>query len=153
VTPEGRASDADRNAVVERLMVAHAEGRLDIHEFEDRVSSALAAKTYGELEALTSDLPAPASTTGTRPSSTGTRRRRPPGWVHSVTGWRGQGVATFGMVAIDILNAPGNPLETPFQYPPNPWPLLVALPWAAVLMARAIRSRGRLVPSPAQPTS
>lgn len=63
------------------------------------------------------------------------------------------GAVSFGMVAIDILNAPGNPLETPFQYPLNPWPLLVALPWAAVLLARTLRLRGRLAPPPALPTS
>jgi hypothetical protein len=42
--PELRASDADREAVVERLRVAAIEGRLDAEELEARVSAAYAAR-------------------------------------------------------------------------------------------------------------
>jgi len=52
-----RASDADRDAVLDRLRVAHAEGRLDHEELTDRAGAALAARTIGELTALTADLP------------------------------------------------------------------------------------------------
>jgi hypothetical protein len=52
-----RASDADREAVVERLRSAAEEGRLDLAEFEERMASAYQAKTYGELAPLTADLP------------------------------------------------------------------------------------------------
>ena len=53
-----RASDADRESVVDRLRNAAAEGRLAAHELEHRVTAALTAKTYGELDATVADLPA-----------------------------------------------------------------------------------------------
>lgn len=56
--PELRASDADRDRVVERLRDAVAEGRLDMDEFEERLEAAYKSRTYAELEPLTRDLPA-----------------------------------------------------------------------------------------------
>lgn len=56
-----RASDADRELVVERLRHAAAEGRLFADELEERLGTALSAKTYGELDALVTDLPPSAS--------------------------------------------------------------------------------------------
>ena len=56
-----RASDADRNAVVDRLREAAGEGRLEPDELEERVAAALRARTYGELEWLVADLPAGAA--------------------------------------------------------------------------------------------
>jgi hypothetical protein len=53
-----RASDADRDAVAERLRQAAVEGRLEPHELEQRLHTALRARTYGELEGLLGDLPA-----------------------------------------------------------------------------------------------
>ncbi|MGW7331497.1 DUF1707 SHOCT-like domain-containing protein, partial [Streptomyces sp. NPDC054840] len=57
--PELRASDADRDRVVERLRDAVAEGRLDMEEFEERLDAVYRSRTYAELEPLTRDLPAP----------------------------------------------------------------------------------------------
>ncbi|MEU2246957.1 DUF1707 domain-containing protein [Streptomyces sp. NPDC019224] len=51
-----RASDADREAVVEQLREAAAEGRIDLDELNERLELALTAKTYGELVPLTDDL-------------------------------------------------------------------------------------------------
>ncbi|MEU6894234.1 DUF1707 domain-containing protein [Streptomyces sp. NPDC046557] len=56
--PQLRASDADRERVVERLRDAVAEGRLDMEEFEERLDAAYRSRTYAELEPLTRDLPA-----------------------------------------------------------------------------------------------
>jgi Domain of unknown function (DUF1707) len=53
-----RASDADRDAVAERLRQAAVEGRLDADELEQRLHRALRAKTYGDLNRLLGDLPA-----------------------------------------------------------------------------------------------
>ena len=58
-----RASDAERSATVDILRRHHAEGRLDTTELEERIERCYAAKTRGELDALTADLP-------------GSRRRR-----------------------------------------------------------------------------
>jgi hypothetical protein len=53
-----RASDADREAVAERLRQAAVEGRLEPDELEERLHSALRSRTYGDLRLLLSDLPA-----------------------------------------------------------------------------------------------
>jgi hypothetical protein len=53
-----RASDADRDAVAERLRQAAIEGRLDPDELEQRLHIALRARTYGDLDRLLRDLPA-----------------------------------------------------------------------------------------------
>jgi Domain of unknown function (DUF1707)/Domain of unknown function (DUF4190) len=54
-----RASDADREATVERLRVAGIEGRLDSDELEERIESAYAARWCSELEGLTLDVTPP----------------------------------------------------------------------------------------------
>jgi Domain of unknown function (DUF1707) len=53
-----RAAHEDRDQVVEVLRVAAGDGRLTAEELDDRVGAALTARTYGELAALVSDLPA-----------------------------------------------------------------------------------------------
>jgi hypothetical protein len=53
-----RAGDRDRDAVVQRLQEAFAEGRLDDEEFDQRTRAALTARLSTELAALTRDLPA-----------------------------------------------------------------------------------------------
>jgi hypothetical protein len=53
-----RASDADRDAVAERLRHAAVEGRLEPGELEERLHTALRARTYGDLDGLLGDLPA-----------------------------------------------------------------------------------------------
>jgi hypothetical protein len=52
-----RASDADREGMVELLRAHHLEGRLDASEFQARLERSLQAKTLGELRALSADLP------------------------------------------------------------------------------------------------
>ena len=47
--PTLRASDADRDAVAERLREAHAEGRLTVEEVGERLDATFAARTLGEL--------------------------------------------------------------------------------------------------------
>ncbi len=57
-----RVSDAERNAVAERLAAHYGDGRLDQAEFDERVSRAMAAKTRGDLDGLFDDLPDPEPT-------------------------------------------------------------------------------------------
>jgi hypothetical protein len=82
---EQRASDADRDRVIEVLQAAAADGRLDLDEFNDRMSAASKAKTFGELEPLTADLRGVAS--GDSPSNelviqvVGSSTRRSGKWV------------------------------------------------------------------------
>jgi Domain of unknown function (DUF1707) len=52
-----RVSDAERNAVAERLGAHYSDGRLDQAEFDERVGRAMSAKTRGDLDGLFDDLP------------------------------------------------------------------------------------------------
>lgn len=52
-----RASDSDRENVVEILRDAYSTGRLTMAEFDERTTAAFAARTWGELRQLTADLP------------------------------------------------------------------------------------------------
>jgi Domain of unknown function (DUF1707)/Cell wall-active antibiotics response 4TMS YvqF len=54
--PALRASDADRERVVELLRGAGGDGRLDVDELDERVSAVYASRTVAALEALTADL-------------------------------------------------------------------------------------------------
>lgn len=53
-----RASDAERDAAIERLSRAAGDGRLTLEEFSQRMEQATAAKTRAELSRLVADLPA-----------------------------------------------------------------------------------------------
>jgi uncharacterized protein DUF1707 len=55
-SPSLRASDADRDRVIELLRAAVADGRLDQAEFDERLEAALTARTIDALAPLTADL-------------------------------------------------------------------------------------------------
>ena len=52
-----RVSDAERQAVADRLAEHFSSGRLDQEEFDERVSRAMGAKTRADLNGLFDDLP------------------------------------------------------------------------------------------------
>ncbi|GFG74845.1 DUF1707 SHOCT-like domain-containing protein [Mycobacterium botniense] len=52
-----RAADTDRIQVAQLLTDAAAQGRLQLSEYEDRLTKAYAATTYEELDRLQADLP------------------------------------------------------------------------------------------------
>ncbi|AMO59777.1 protein of uncharacterised function (DUF1707) [Mycolicibacterium phlei] len=52
-----RAADTDRIQVAQLLTDAAAQGRLQLDEYEQRLTKAYAAQTYEELEKLSADLP------------------------------------------------------------------------------------------------
>jgi hypothetical protein len=52
-----RASDVDRDRVVEVLSMAYSEGRLSKDEYDGRLENALSARTYADLDQLVTDLP------------------------------------------------------------------------------------------------
>jgi hypothetical protein len=54
--PALRASDADRDRVIEHLRAAVADGRLDPVEFDERLDAVMAARTIDALAPLTADL-------------------------------------------------------------------------------------------------
>ena len=56
--PHLRAADTDRSAVAAVLGEHMAAGRLTLDEYDERLTRAYVARTFGELEELTADLPA-----------------------------------------------------------------------------------------------
>src|SRR3954451_19267210 len=57
--PALRASDADREAVAERLRVASVDGRIDSEELEERLSQVYAARWVGGLDRIVADVVPP----------------------------------------------------------------------------------------------
>jgi Domain of unknown function (DUF1707) len=62
-----RASDADRDRVINVLKTAFTEGRLTKDEYDTRVGQVFSARTYADLGAITSDLPVPRVRVAPRP--------------------------------------------------------------------------------------
>ena len=54
-----RAGDADRERTADELRRAHGDGRIDSDELAERIGRCYEARTFGDLERLTSDLVAP----------------------------------------------------------------------------------------------
>jgi hypothetical protein len=52
-----RVSDAERQSVADQLSQHFGDGRLDQAEFDERLSQAMNAKTYRDLDGLLTDLP------------------------------------------------------------------------------------------------
>ena len=87
-----RAGHADREQVIEALKGAFVHGRLTRDELDLRVGRALAALTYADLAALTTDIPgAPAPAPRVPPAGA---RRRP--LARAAAGSAGCLVIAFG---------------------------------------------------------
>jgi hypothetical protein len=54
---ESRAADTDRIQIAQLLAYAAEQGRLQLKDYEDRLTRAYAATTYEELDRLRADLP------------------------------------------------------------------------------------------------
>ena len=80
-----RASDADREQIVDDLRRATDEGRLLAHEFDERLGAVLSARTYGELDAIVSDLPR-GRDLAPRPDRAGALLRRRPAVIAMTAG-------------------------------------------------------------------
>src|SRR5580693_10765173 len=66
-----RVSDRERDAVVQRVQAAFADGRLDDTEFDERMRAALTSRTRGDLDVLLTDLPAETAAPGAAPAAAG----------------------------------------------------------------------------------
>ena len=81
-----RAAHADREQVIDTLKAAFIQGRLTKDELDLRESQTFASRTYGELAAVTADLPAglTAGFCGCPPATRlagSTTRADGPGWT------------------------------------------------------------------------
>ena len=57
--PDRRIGDVERQATLDRLRDAYAQGALHTDELEDRMATAMSARFATELDGLVADLPAP----------------------------------------------------------------------------------------------
>lgn len=130
VHPSMRASDADREAVADRLRDAHVEGRLSLEEFQERLDRALAAKTLGELAGVTADLPASSAALGTPIGPAPAHPMRYVGRGHVRRLWAAW--STVMLINVVIWGA----VAVSSDHAPYFWPIWVGGPWGAVLLAR-----------------
>lgn len=149
---ELRAADADRERVAERLRTALDEGRINLHEYDERLRDAYAAKTYSELDKLLADLPgvAPASHSQLVPVGPdavrpGSSRRQPAAdgrypdatrrWLVDMwDDWAGAVAICVAIWAVICV------LSGELFYF---WPGWVAGPWGAVLAVETVRGLAR----------
>jgi hypothetical protein len=122
-----RASDADREKVAQLLRDSASDGRLDMDELDERLDKVYAARTFGELRALTRDLPVAAPA----PSAPVVQNGAPAHWHYRA---RTRKFATIAVLLIAIWALTGAGYFWPV------WPLL----WFAFFTLRSrhrIRSR------------
>jgi hypothetical protein len=149
--PTMRASDADRQEVIERLRAALDEGRLKMDEYLERMGQASEAVTYGDLAPLCADLPETGPVARREPAGTPAATPQTPlpltlpsaasqaGTVarHGFAGlptplkvlwtiWAA--VVSVNLVVWVLVSATTAQLV-------YPWPLWVAGPWGAILLA------------------
>jgi len=134
-----RASDGDRQQVVERLQGALEEGRLSMDEFSDRTGLAFHAVTYGDLAPLCADLPAPGPVTVADPATAAVPAAAPA--VSSRAGYLAglpmvlKVLWTIWLVAVSVNVVVWALVTDPAGHLSDPWPLWVAGPYGAVLVA------------------
>jgi hypothetical protein len=138
-----RAADADRHQVAERLKAALDEGRLSLHEYDDRVKEAYAARTYADLMGLVTDLPQPGMSAAEVAAKQAAERRRaanrlPTSLIVLWTIWgalAAVNVVVYMLVAMTVS-------EDVYV-----WPVWALVPGAALLVAtlgtQAVRRRDR----------
>ncbi|MFC4910756.1 DUF1707 SHOCT-like domain-containing protein [Actinomadura gamaensis] len=138
--PDIRASDADRDRVAASLREHTADGRLTLTELEERLEATYSAKTMGELQQLTADLPEadlhhrpiPAyQRTTVAPRSSGGSI-----WYGTRAMWSAWAVVSALNIAIWAIIAVTAPVV------PYPWWLWVAGPWGVLLLLRSLFGAG-----------
>jgi hypothetical protein len=91
-----RASDQDREAVLQRLQAGFAEGRLDDDEFDQRMRAALTARTGADLAPLLDNLPAAGGGRPAVPAAPGRRPGRFAGRIRTRSGGAAAGASRSG---------------------------------------------------------
>jgi Domain of unknown function (DUF1707) len=135
-----RASDDDRQQVVDRLRAALEEGRLRMEEFTDRIGLAYQAVTYGDLAKVHADLPPANPLARPRTAPAPTAQPAEPGRRSAFadlpaplkvlwTIWLAA-VSINLVVWVLVVGTTGH-----FIYP---WPVWVAGPYGAALLAISV---------------
>jgi hypothetical protein len=136
-----RASDHDRQEVVDRLRAGLEDGRLKMEEYVERVGLAYQAVTYRDLAPLQADLPSARmrmEPRGPQAPATAPRATAAPGGVFASlptalkvlwTIWLT--VVSINVVIWALVSGTGGHLA-------YPWPVWVAGPYGAVLAAVSV---------------
>ncbi|MFV2173897.1 DUF1707 domain-containing protein [Actinomadura sp. LOL_016] len=139
--PDMRASDADRDRVAASLREHCAVGRITVDELQERLEDVYGARTLGQLEKVTADLPEedlyqlPVPATQAKSTDLPVRRTRDEAGVRRAA-WAG--LAAVGGLNFVIWLIIG--VTAGFVYP---WWLWVVGPWGAVLLIQAIMGSRR----------
>jgi Domain of unknown function (DUF1707) len=136
-----RASDRDRQQVVEELRHALEEGRLSMAEYVDRMEAAYLAVTYSDLTPLCADLPASGPVTAEPQTAAPALSAAAPltpfcrvGYLAGLPkvlkiGWTiWLAVVSINVVTWALVSGTGDHLA-------YPWPVWVAGPYGAALFA------------------
>jgi Domain of unknown function (DUF1707) len=141
-----RASHADREQVIDALKAAFVQGMLTKEELDARAGQTFASRTYGELAALTADIPA-GLIAATPPGKTVAARAEPP--ANKALLW-----GSWVVVLLIVGFMSGASLASPyFALVVGVLPLLTAVPVAGTLTFdawRAKRAHGQLPPGAAR---
>jgi len=132
LNPSIRASDADRERVVEILRQHSVEGRITADEFEERMAAAYDAKTLGALAELTTDLPVDLAEHAQRQRELA-RKAKPRRTLVKQVRQEISGIASLGVVLTTIWVISGGGYFWPA------WPLGII---GAITLARMIQVWG-----------
>jgi Domain of unknown function (DUF1707) len=140
LNPEMRASDADRDRAAAALREHCAQGRIDVDELNDRLEGVYSARTLGDLDKVTEDLPEEdlyeLPVPAWRRSSPARRTSGGLSLPLMRAGWATYATVNLICFTIWLVTA----VSSGAWYP---WWLWVAGPWGAVLLAGQIfGSRG-----------
>ncbi|MFC7329387.1 DUF1707 SHOCT-like domain-containing protein [Marinactinospora rubrisoli] len=132
ISPETRASDADRDRVARRLQEHFAQGRLENEDFTERLTRVYRARTEAELDLITADLPerdladlrpAPRRTSARPPRRRGVLRE--PTVLIPWLIWGGVNTLCFTIWLITVATG---------AHDGYPWWIWVAAPWGVVML-------------------
>ena len=139
---ELRASDADRRRVADELQQHYVDGRLSSDELSERMGRVQTARTYGDLDALTRDLPPlPTPAPPVEPDPARADLEEPAGPLADGsfrTHLTMYGLVMLLLVAIWLLTTPGGYF----------WPIWPMLGWGFGVAAHGV-TRGRRSKRPA----
>jgi DUF1707 SHOCT-like domain len=123
VHPSWLAGSADRERTAGVLRAGFTEGRLSQDELDERLAQAYAARTYGDLWALTADLPAgPLPYPGNLPAvpyQPGSPAVPPA--ADPATSWHSAAALVITALVIFTLAALVTAIATAHAQPPLPW--------------------------------
>lgn len=130
LSPEMRASDADRERVARALREHCALGRIAIEELDGRLERVYGARTLGDLEAVTGDLPEEDLYELPVPASRQSLPARRGGRLYRA-GWATYATVNAVLIVVWLLAA----VTTGAWYP---WWLWVAGPWGVLMLSAEV---------------